>query len=482
MNADDDTYSDESKKALGLDANVEQVTPQVTFAVQEPQPQYRLYKRRWAGLFALFFLNIISGAAWPWFGPISLPTAERFGFSTTQVNWLGNAVSLTFLPVSIFVPVMCGKLGVRNTCLAGAVFLLVSSWLRYAGTSDSLSSSGKYALMLISQMMVGVPQPIYQIVGPKYSEIWFDLNFRTTATMIIAVSNPLGSGLGQLLSPILSDPKNSVLLLGVIGTVIAPLALLVSSDPPIPPTHAASAPPQPALAMFRAMVGKERPGEPSMDIRERIDFVLLTIIFGLCVENVSSFSLLSNEILEPYGYSSDQAGFVGGALLFSGIVAAILAAPLLDRVLTHHLGLAIRVLLPILAAAWIGFIFAVRRNGIGGLFANVVIVGVSSLILLPVGLEIGVEVTRAPETSSAVLWFVANMLNIIFVPILHALRAPDNADPPRNFRNGLILNAALMAFAAVLVFGIRGKQKRRELDIQMMREREAQTVRGPRAA
>jgi len=30
-------------------------------------------------------------------------------------------------------------------------------------------------------------QPVFQVLGPQYSETWFDLKSRTTATMIIAV-------------------------------------------------------------------------------------------------------------------------------------------------------------------------------------------------------------------------------------------------------------------------------------------------------
>lgn len=52
------------------------------------------------------------------------------------------------------------------------------------------------------------------------------------------------------------------------------------------------------------------------------------------------------------------------------------------------------------------------------------------------------------------------------------MRAGDDGNPPRNFHSGLILNAALMAFSASLVFGIRGHQKRRELDLHMMREQQ----------
>lgn len=87
----DDAYSDETKKASS-DSQVEpSVLQAASFAVQDPPPQYRLYKRRWAGLVALvrtlyvqrpiqshssqFFLNIISGASWPWFGSITIPSA-----------------------------------------------------------------------------------------------------------------------------------------------------------------------------------------------------------------------------------------------------------------------------------------------------------------------------------------------------------------------------------------------------------------------
>ncbi|KAH7108239.1 MFS general substrate transporter [Auriculariales sp. MPI-PUGE-AT-0066] len=448
-------------------------TPQ-EFSIQDPQPQYRLYKRRWAGLVALFFLNIAPAAAWPYFGAITIATSKRFGFTTNEVNWLGNSVSIMFLPVSVSVPLLVKKFGVRNTCLGAAFCLLISAWVRFAGTADSLSVRGRYALMLFAQILVGVPQSIFQVIGPTYSEQWFDVKFRTTATMIIAISNPLGAALGQLISPILDDPKDSILLLGIIGTVIAPLAFLIGRAPALPPTFAASTPSIGLTPMLRALVGKARDGEPHMDKRERLDFVLLVFIFGICVQCASTFSLLSNEMLEPYGYNSDQAGFVGAALLFSGIIAAALAAPLLDRVLTHHLNIVIRVLVPSLAAGWIGWIFAVKKDGLGGLFANAIAIGICSLILLPTGLEVGVEVSRNSEASSAIIWCFANTMDVIFIPIFQALRAGDNADPPRNHRRGLIVNASLMGLCSVLVFGIRGRQRRRELDIEKMRERQAQ--------
>lgn len=95
----------------------------------------------------------------------------------------------------------------------------------------------------------------------------------------------------------------------------------------------------------------------------------------------------------------------GAALLLSGIVAAIITSPLFDRVFTHHLALAARIFTPLIAAAWISLIWAIRPNNAAALYAIFVIIGVFSVTILPVGLELGVELTRNASASSAALWW-----------------------------------------------------------------------------
>jgi MFS transporter, FLVCR family, MFS-domain-containing protein 7 len=117
---------------------------------------------------------------------------------------------------------------------------------------------------------------------------------------------------------------------------------------------------------------------------------------------------------------------MGAALLLSGILAAIITSPILDRVLTHHLGPAVRIMCPIIAAAWLSLIWAgknvlllfslislslakliiVRPHNDAALFAIFVVIGVCSIALLPVAVELGVELTRNSDGSSAVLWFL----------------------------------------------------------------------------
>lgn len=51
----------------------------------------------------------------------------------------------------------------------------------------SLSVSSSYAFVVVGQILGGMSVPIFQIIVPSYSEKWFDLKGRTTATMIMGI-------------------------------------------------------------------------------------------------------------------------------------------------------------------------------------------------------------------------------------------------------------------------------------------------------
>ena len=57
----------------------------------------------------------------------------------------------------------------------------------------------------------------------------------------------------------------------------------------------------------------------------------------------------------------------------------------------------------------------VKPNNLGGIYAVLVLIASISFILLPVGLELGVEITRNAETSTAVLWSGGNFVSFIWV-------------------------------------------------------------------
>ena len=109
----------------------------------------------------------------------------------------------------------------------------------------------------------------------------------------------------------------------------------------------------------------------------------------------------------------------------------------MDRVFTKHLALTLKLFIPCLAGAWLSLIWAgetlvlfkptdrpgsrqtsphiVKPNNTGGLFAIMAIIGVTSLTLLPVGLELACDLTQDAEASSSLMWFAGNAFGIIFV-------------------------------------------------------------------
>ena len=115
---------------------------------------------------------------------------------------------------------------------------------------------------------------------------------------------------------------------------------------------------------------------------------------------------------------------MGATLLLAGLVCAVVTSPLFDRVFTRHLAITCKVLCPILAAAWLSLIWAgtsrltfffilsltinddsVRPNDTGGLFALMAVIGSASVTLLPVVIELSIEISRNADGSSAILWF-----------------------------------------------------------------------------
>ncbi|KAG1732247.1 major facilitator superfamily domain-containing protein [Suillus paluster] len=436
--------------------------------VEQGVPLYRLYRRRFTGLFGFILLGLVTGMPWSWFGPISNDTSEDFDISLDQVNWLGNIICCVYIPVSLLVPLFCTRFGIRRCADVGVGMLLISGWVRYAGTITSLSSESAYALLFLGQFFSAISQPVFQVLGPKYSEMWFDLKGRTTATMIVAIANPVGSALGQLLSPLVGTPRQSVLVLAIMSTAVAPALFLIESEPPSPPTYAGSKAPQSLNSLLLAMVGKVRPSDPAyMAPRERMDFTINALIFGVLVGAANALSVLSAQYFEPEGYSDTISGLFGATLLFSGILASVIIAPLFDRVLTHHLGITLKILVPIAAGAWLSLIWVVKPNNTGTIFAIMVIIGICSIILLPVGLELGVEITRNADSSAAILWCSGNAFGIIFILAEGALRASSTASPPYNMHAAFVLHGVFVVVVGATMIFVRAKQVRREMDERM---------------
>lgn len=222
-----------------------------------------------------------------------------------------------------------------------------------------------------------------------------------------------------------------------------------------------------------------------------LEFCLILIAFMIYVTFFNSTSTLLNQILAPYGYSEDEAGIAGGILIIVGLVCAAIISPITDR-WKHYLG-TIRVLVPIVAASYIGLIFAPESPaGIAATYVVCAIMGATSFALLPLVLEYLVEITYpfSPEIGSTICWTSGQLFGAIFILVETAMKAGDDASPPNNMKNALILSAVFCCVAAPfpMCIGLFGRDvRRRRLDIdtgvalQDMTDHHATGARGERA-
>ncbi|KAI0759163.1 hypothetical protein BC629DRAFT_1071779 [Irpex lacteus] len=296
------------------------------------EPVYRLYEQRFVGLFALVVLNFVSGFLLVWFGPIANDTAHEFGFTLGQVNWLGSAV-ISRSPCVGSSCVVCKRWGVRMTCYVGSALFVVSAWVRYAGDVSS------HRPILLRNMVWSKESHDGHNDYRRSESLWFSYS-----TDYLPLANTV---------------RTSILVLAIICTCAAPLALLMSEAPPTPPTHSASHERPSLMSLIRALAGRESKDKRSyMTVRERVDFFLLTLIGGVLVGVVTSYSLLTAEHFHPYGYSKSAAGLFGATLIIVGLVMAGVTAPLFDRVLTNHLSRTLKVACPLLGVLWLSMIWA----------------------------------------------------------------------------------------------------------------------------
>ncbi|KAG8833762.1 hypothetical protein FRC17_010135 [Serendipita sp. 399] len=436
---------------------------------------YKLYKRRWLGIITLVLYNVISGMNGQFFGPITTsglyiptpapqPLTQGIMQSTTNgasrsPNSIGQALRIAILlnPVKV---------------LLGGIHLLLANWIRAAAIAPSLNANGKFALMMISQVFVAFAQGCVQINTVRYSELWFDLRGRVVATMLTNISNPLGGAIASLILPQTPNTKWAILVGAFIATGAFPFGFLLQERPPTPPTFAGSTVNPGLKSMLRALFGKEPIDSPQyMDVRDRIDFALIYMVFGIICAATAAWSNFGNQTYGPYGYSQTRVGLFDATILLSGILAAVTGAPLIGRLFGGKIQWAVRVLLPIIAACWVAQIWNVKPANDGGIFAVMAIVGVSSFLLLPVGLELAAEVTRNAEASCGLLWMNVNFVGFFWILIEDRLRAGPDSNPPNNMTQALIFNGTTIAVAAAItVIGLRGKQKRREKDVEKLHE------------
>jgi MFS transporter, FLVCR family, MFS-domain-containing protein 7 len=174
------------------------------------------------------------------------------------------------------------------------------------------------------------------------------------------------------------------------------------------------------------------------------EFWLTFLPFSVYVGFFNAISTLLNQILNPYGFTDDSSGIVGAVLIVVGLVMSAISSPILSRNPRFFI-LTMQVLAPVIALSYLGWIWVPEDKNQIAPYILAGILGAASFSLVPIVLEWVVEVTHpvSPEISSVVFWAGGQMLGGIFLIIMDALKASNEAKPPLNMKKGLIFQAVV---------------------------------------
>ena len=395
---------------------------------------YKLYGYRWVVLAVFMFINLTIQILWITYAPITGPAAAFYGVTDLQIGLLAMSFMIAFIPLSLPVAWVIDTYGFKVAVSIGCVLMGVFGLLRgFAGTS--------YSLVLWSTIGIAIAQPFLLNAWTKVPANWFAVGERATAVGLVTLANLVGTALGLVLTPILTEtiPLPTVqLIYGGITALSAVLFIVLARE--TPPT-----PPGPAGSEVRALMldGLKH----AFTVRSFWLYLFVSFI-GLGIFN--GVTTWVENIIRPRGFTPTDAGTLGALMLVGGILGAVIIPPFSDRQRKRQPFILLGLLLAI--PGLIGLTYATNS---GLLFGSAFAMGFFLVSTSPIGMQYAAEVTQpTPEGTSNGLIQLFGQASVVFVYIMEALKTPNGSFTP-----ALLLAIGLLILSALLVTQMKDSQR-----------------------
>ena len=388
--------------------------------------QYKVYSYRWVVLAVFMFANLAIQTLWIAYAPVTGPAASFYRVTDLQIGLLSMAFMIAFIPLSLPVSWLIDTYGFRLAVGIGCVLMAIF------GITRGLAGAN-YSWVLVSTFGIAAAQPFLLNAWTKVAANWFALGERATAVGIVTLANLVGTALGMVLTPILTETMSIPtvqLIYGGIAAFSAALFLVFAREKP--PT-----PPNPPGQEVRALMldGLKH----ALTVRSFWLYLFVAFI-GLGIFN--GVTTWVEGIIRPRGFTPTDAGTWGALMIAGGVIGAVVLPALSDRqhVRKPYLFLAILGAIPGL----IGLTFA---SSLPLLFASAFVMGFFLVSALPVGMQYSAEITYpTPEGTSNGLIQLFGQSAVVFVYIMEALRSPDGSFTP-----ALLLAIALLLLSVLFI-------------------------------
>ncbi len=388
--------------------------------------EYRLYGYRWIVLAVFMFINLTIQILWIAYAPITGPAAQFYGVTDQKIGFFAMSFMVAFIPLSLPVSWGIDTFGFRKTVSLGAILMGVFGVVRGLAGAN-------YTLALLSTIGIAVAQPFLLNAWTTVPAKWFNVEFRATAVGLVTLSNLIGTAIGMVLTPILTETlsiPNVQLIYGGVAAFSALLFLVFARE--TPPT-----PPCPAGMEVRALMLEGLKNA----VKNRMFWFYLAVSFiGMGIFN--GLTTWVEAIIRPRGFTTTDAGILGALMLVGGILGAVIIPPFSDR--SHKRK---KFLLLGIIAAIPGLVGVTFATSLWLLYISAFAMGFFITSTSPIGMQYAAEITQpTPEGTSNGLIQLFGQASVIFVYIMEAIKLPDGSFTP-----SLLLGIGLLLLSTLLI-------------------------------
>jgi len=368
-------------------------------------PKIKVYPYRWMILFSFMALMALQQLLWITFANITVEAAAFYNVSAINIGLL----SMVFMIAYVFMSIPCSWLidtfGFRFAVGIGAVITGIFGLLRGIFARD-------FMMVLLCQMGIAIAQPLVINAVTKISSRWFPIDERATAGGLSWLGAYAGIIIGLTLTPFLAKSNGIEGMLNYYGGASAAIALLfILTARENPPTLQ-----NPVEQEVRTLVFD---GLRRLVVKKDFLFLMLIFFIGLGIFNALATWL--EEIVKPRGFTSEQAGIMGGLMVLSGILGSAVVPMLSDKLRNRS-----RFILVAVAGSIPGLLgIAFSSNYIIVLLSSAIL-GFFLLSTAPVGFQYGAEIAYpSPEgTSTGVLMMMGQISGIALIFGMDLLKSP----------------------------------------------------------
>jgi cyanate permease len=277
--------------------------------------EYRLYGYRWIVLAVFMFINLTIQILWIAYAPITGPAAQFYGVTDQKIGFFCHVIHGGFYSPLAAVSWGIDTFGFRKTVSLGAILMGIFGIVRGLAGAN-------YGLALLSTVGIAIAQPFLLNAWTTVPAKWFNVEFRATAVGLVTLSNLIGTAIGMVLTPILTETisiPTVQLIYGCVAAFSALLFLIFARE--TPPT-----PPCPAGMEVRALMLDGLKNA----VKNRMFWFYLAVSFiGMGIFN--GLTTWVAAIIRPRGFTTTDAGILGALMLIGGIIGAVVIPPFSDR-------------------------------------------------------------------------------------------------------------------------------------------------------